>query len=79
MNSKKYLENLGKVLRKKREKKYSQEEMAFRLNRDRSHYGGIERGEYNLKLSTLIELAEELNCMPSELLREVEELKNKKD
>ena len=40
----------------------SQEELALKAGVDRSYIGGIERGERNVSLLTLIKIASCLNC-----------------
>jgi transcriptional regulator with XRE-family HTH domain len=47
---------------------YRQEEFASRAGLDRSYYGAIERGEFNVSLATLIKLAGALELSGAELL-----------
>lgn len=59
----KYLEKLGKQIRELRKLKgFSQEELAFKAEIDRSYVGGIERGERNISFLTLVKIANSLNC-----------------
>lgn len=48
----------------------SQEAYALELGWDRTYVGGLERGERNLTLDTLEELAQRAGVDPLELLRE---------
>jgi transcriptional regulator with XRE-family HTH domain len=56
------------VRRVRVERGYAQEAFAARAGLDRSYYGAIERGEFNVSLSTLEKLAAGLGMKPSELL-----------
>lgn len=46
----------------------SQETLATDADLDRSYMGGIERGEHNLTIMTMVKIAQTLNVKPSELL-----------
>lgn len=46
----------------------SQEALALEAGLDRSYVGGIERGEHNFTISSLVKLAEALSVKPSDLL-----------
>lgn len=60
---------IGRLLRKKRaEKKISQEALALQCGIDRSYLGRIERGEVNITVLKLYELASELQIDAKELL-----------
>lgn len=59
----------GQLVRKHRkEKNISQEKLALLCNIDRSYMGRIERGEVNITLERLYELADALKISVSELL-----------
>ncbi|HST33360.1 MAG TPA: helix-turn-helix transcriptional regulator [Solirubrobacteraceae bacterium] len=61
---------LGRAIREVRlERGFSQEGFAARARLDRSYYGAIERGEFNVSLETMVKLAAGLGVRPSELLR----------
>lgn len=60
---------LGAAMRSARkERGYAQEAFAARTGLDRSYYGAIERGEFNVSLATLIKLATALELTAAELL-----------
>ncbi|WP_179990867.1 MULTISPECIES: helix-turn-helix domain-containing protein [unclassified Acinetobacter] len=60
---------IGRLLRKKRaEKKISQEALALQCGIDRSYLGRIERGEVNITVLKLYELASVLQIDAKELL-----------
>ena len=64
---------LGKNIRTLRKQLHiSQEELAHRVNIDRTYMSGIERGLRNPSLSVLCDLARELNTNAKELLTDVE-------
>ncbi|MFG0904920.1 helix-turn-helix domain-containing protein [Photobacterium damselae] len=59
----------GANLRKKRkEKKFSQDQLALQADIDRSYIGRIERGEVNITLEKIYQLASVLECDVRELL-----------
>lgn len=59
----------GQLVRKyRKERNMSQEQLALLCNMDRSYLGRIERGEVNLTLEKIYELARILRISPSELL-----------
>jgi len=61
---------LGAAARSARvERGYAQEAFAAHAGFDRSYYGAIERGEFNVSLSTLLKLAGALELTAAELLR----------
>jgi transcriptional regulator with XRE-family HTH domain len=61
---------LGAAVRSARmQRGYRQEEFASRTGLDRSYYGAIERGEFNVSLVTLTKLAGALELTAAELLR----------
>ena len=53
----------------RRERGYGQEGFAAHAGLDRSYYGAIERGEFNVSLDTIIKLARALDTTASELAR----------
>jgi transcriptional regulator with XRE-family HTH domain len=63
----------GAALRSLRiERSYSQESFAAHAGIDRSYYGAIERGEFNVSLETILKLAGALDVSAMELLRRAE-------
>ncbi|MBI9020176.1 MAG: helix-turn-helix transcriptional regulator [Verrucomicrobia bacterium] len=66
----KYLFNLGNAMRMQRgELKISQEKLAERCGFHRNYIGKIERGEQNLTISSLVRIAEAMECHAHELLQ----------
>lgn len=60
---------IGQLIRNKRlELKITQESLALQCGIDRSYVGRIERGEVNLTVEKLYEIAEILKINPQELL-----------
>ncbi|RSE15660.1 helix-turn-helix domain-containing protein [Acinetobacter johnsonii] len=57
-----------KVQEQRKLKKLSQEKLALICNIDRSYMGRIERGEVNITLEKLYELADALNLDAKDLL-----------
>lgn len=56
------LKELGARIRDERKSQgYSQEGFAHLANLDRSYYGSIERGERNITIYTICEIAQKLN------------------
>jgi transcriptional regulator with XRE-family HTH domain len=56
----------GRAIRELREEReISQEAFALKCGIDRSHYGGIERGERNPSLGTVFKIADTLGVQPS--------------
>lgn len=63
------LVELGRVIRRTRKDLgISQEQLAFAADLDRSYVGGVERGEHNLTVMTLVKLADALGVNPRDLL-----------
>lgn len=59
----------GQLVRKyRKEKNMSQEQLALLCNMDRSYLGRIERGEVNLTLEKIYDLARNLKVLPTQLL-----------
>jgi transcriptional regulator with XRE-family HTH domain len=70
MPSKKSAANqkLAKAIRTTREKNgQTQEKAARRAGLDRSYFGSIERGEFNISLDTIVKIAAGLETKPSAL------------
>lgn len=60
---------LGERIRNERIKQgISQENLALLTDIDRSYVGRIERGEVNITVEKLYQIADVLKCSPSELL-----------
>jgi transcriptional regulator with XRE-family HTH domain len=58
----------GQAIRELREERgISQEAFALKSGIDRSHYGGMERGERNPSLTSIIKIANALDVPPSEI------------
>jgi len=66
------LVKIGEVIRRTRkERGLSQELLAVDAGVDRSYMGGIERGEHNLTVMSLLKIAKALECKASVLMDEV--------
>ena len=64
---------IGQLIRNKRsELKITQESLALQCGIDRSYVGRIERGEVNITVEKLYEIAEILKINPQELLPTLE-------
>jgi transcriptional regulator with XRE-family HTH domain len=62
----------GNHLRKLRQDRgFTQEELAHRAHLHRNYVGGVERGERNISLINIVELAKALSVRPDELLRKL--------
>jgi transcriptional regulator with XRE-family HTH domain len=75
MPPKKSAENqaLGRAIRAaRRERGFAQEAFAARAGVDRSYYGAIERGEFNVSLDTIAKIAAGLMLSMSELFKRAE-------
>lgn len=57
-----------KLAQLRKERGWSQEQLALESGLARSYLGGIERGQRNIALLNICRLAETLNVAPSELL-----------
>lgn len=55
---------------KRREAGLTQEDLAHWSGLHRTYIGGLERGERNPTVTTLLALAQGLGCSPSELLKD---------
>jgi transcriptional regulator with XRE-family HTH domain len=51
------------------EQGYTQESFALRADLDRSYYGAIERGEFNVTVDTLLTIASGLEITAAELFK----------
>jgi transcriptional regulator with XRE-family HTH domain len=60
------------VRRARKERGLSQEVLAVDAGVDRSYMGGIERGEHNLTVMSLLRIASALDCKASSLLAEAD-------
>jgi transcriptional regulator with XRE-family HTH domain len=61
---------LGKAIRAVRKKKgYTQESFALKADIDRSYYGAIERGEFNITVDTIMTIAVGLGVPAAELFK----------
>ena len=70
----------GQAIRQLREEHgISQEAFALKCGIDRSHYGGMERGERNPSLTTVYKIADTLRVRPSEIHARAEQLENATD
>jgi transcriptional regulator with XRE-family HTH domain len=64
---------LGEAIRAaRREQGYGQDAFAARVGMDRSYFGAVERGEFNITLSTLLKIAAGLGIPASSLVRRAE-------
>ncbi len=74
-----YSKTLISVVKELRLKnKLTQEQMAFEIDISTSYLGMIERGERNISLKNIYEIAKVFKMKPSELLKLVEQkIKNK--
>jgi transcriptional regulator with XRE-family HTH domain len=64
---------LGRAVREARvERGLAQEEAAARVGLDRSYFGAIERGEYNITYLTVLKIARGLGVRPSDLMLRAE-------
>lgn len=62
---------LGEAIRAiRRERGLTQEAFATEAGIDRSYYGALERGEFNMTVDTLVTVAHALGVPPSEVWRQ---------
>jgi transcriptional regulator with XRE-family HTH domain len=54
------------------ERGFAQEAFAAHAQMDRSYYGAIERGEFNVSLETIVKIADALGVSVAEILRRAE-------
>lgn len=60
---------LGAAIRRRRcSLGFSQEELSYRANLDRSYIGGVERGHRNLSFTNLLRICHGLNTTVADLL-----------
>jgi transcriptional regulator with XRE-family HTH domain len=63
-------QTLGEAIRSARKHRgYTQEGFARKASMDRSYYGAIERGEFNLSLDTVLKITAALEMTACELFR----------
>lgn len=63
------LDTLGAAIRAARkERGIAQESFAARVGLDRSYYGAVERGEFNITVQTLLRISAGLDVSAAELL-----------
>ena len=66
------LSRLGQAIRKHRQAKgWSQEELAFQAELDRTYIGSVERGERNIAVLNLVKIAVALETDVHELVSEL--------
>jgi XRE family transcriptional regulator, regulator of sulfur utilization len=64
------VQKLAKAIRSVRvERGYAQEALAKRAGVDRSYYGAIERGEFNVSLDTMVKVADGLGTTVAALCK----------
>ena len=62
----------GRSIRQLRlQRGFTQEELADRAHLHRNYVGGVERGERNISLINIVELARALSVRPKELLAKI--------
>ncbi len=54
------------------ERGFAQEAFAAHAGMDRSYYGAIERGEFNVSLETIVKIADALGVSMAEILQRAE-------
>lgn len=59
-----------KIKKIREEKKITQEQLAERLNMSQQSYSNLERGETSINLHKLIEIAEQLDTQPENLIQQ---------
>lgn len=66
------LQELGRRIRAARTAlEYSQEDLAYESNIDRSYIGGVERGERNITFNVLCKIAAALRCDVAALTKDL--------
>lgn len=72
MKNNPHLNKLGDNIRQERKRKgLSQERLALEAELDRSYVGGIERGERNVTILTLVKIADCLGCEVSVFTKDI--------
>jgi transcriptional regulator with XRE-family HTH domain len=62
---------LGRAIRAlRKEQGYTQESFAMKADIDRSYYGAIERGEFNVTVDTIMTIAAGLEVRAAELFKQ---------
>jgi transcriptional regulator with XRE-family HTH domain len=62
---------LGRAIQALRKKQgYTQESFAMKADLDRSYYGAIERGEFNVTVDTIMTIAAGLDISAAELFKQ---------
>ena len=75
-HTKRFLAALGAAVREQREKiGWSQEELGFEAEIDRTYISGVERGVRNPTIANLMKLCSALGVRPSQVLRNAERLR----
>lgn len=68
-----FLRGFGRAVREAREEMgWSQEELGFEADLDRTYVSGVERGVRNPTLRTVLLIAKALGVRPSELIKSAE-------
>jgi transcriptional regulator with XRE-family HTH domain len=63
------IQAVGEAIRSaRRERGYAQEAFAARVGLDRSYFGAVERGEFNITIGTLLKITDGLGICASTLL-----------
>jgi transcriptional regulator with XRE-family HTH domain len=64
-------QTLGRAIRALRKKRgYTQESFALKAEIDRSYYGAIERGEFNVTVDTIMTIAAGMEVPAAELFKQ---------
>jgi transcriptional regulator with XRE-family HTH domain len=62
----------------RKERGFSQEDLALEAGLDRSYFGGVERGERNVSLANVFRIADALSVRPSEIHVRAESVKRRR-
>ncbi len=64
--------DIGKRIQEYRKKRgFTQEQLAEKINVSTNYLSALERGVYNIKLETLVNILNELNCSADEIFCDV--------